>query len=337
MAPIRVGLLGTGGIMGKHARSLAANPSVQITALCDVSKKVCQQFIDHMGHSNVADLSSLPIFTESGKMYERSQLDAVVIATPHTMHFEHSMQALDAGCHVLVEKPMVTQADHAYQIKDRVDQTGKVLVIGYNTPCCPEFFYLRHLIRDKTLSSLRLVNGYLSQSWHRGTTGSWRQDPGLSGGGMAYDSGAHILNSVCWSVEANVMEVHAFIDNLDCEVDINSAINIRFENGVFASIAIGGDCPIDGSHLTFMFNGGRVDIDGWSGNWINVYKDRQRVKYPPITGEPMHPADNFIDAILGRDEPRTCPANGIVHSELMDAIYESARTGQPARPRRSGV
>ena len=47
-----------------------------------------------------------------------------------------------------------------------------------------------------------------------------------------------------------------------------------------------------------------------------------------------NPDDNFIDAILGRAEPRTTPANGIIQSELMDAIYESARTGQPARPKK---
>ena len=50
----------------------------------------------------------------------------------------------------------------------------------------------------------------------------------------------------------------------------------------------------------------------------------------------MAPADNFVDAIAGRDEARTSPANGIVQSELMDAIYESARTGKPARPEKRG-
>jgi hypothetical protein len=58
------------------------------------------------------------------------------------------------------------------------------------------------------------------------------------------------------------------------------------------------------------------------------------VKYPQITGEAQSPNDNFIDAILGRAEPKTSPGNGIVQSELMDAIYESACTGKPAKPKK---
>ena len=68
------------------------------------------------------------------------------------------------------------------------------------------------------------------------------------------------------------------------------------------------------------------------GSWIKVYKGAQEIKYPQITGEQQTPNDNFIDAILGRAEPRTSAENGIIQSQLMDAIYESARTGQPASP-----
>jgi predicted dehydrogenase len=83
---------------------------------------------------------------------------------------------------------------------------------------------------------------------------------------------------------------------------------------------------------------GRVEIDGWGGSWIKVFRGGQghgqgQVKYPPITGKAESPDDNFIDAILGRAQPQTSPLNGINQSELMDAIYESARTGQVARPK----
>ena len=63
-------------------------------------------------------------------------------------------------------------------------------------------------------------------------------DPALSGGGMLYDSGAHVMNSLVWIVESDVAEVHAYVDNLDTRVDINGTINVRFANGVIAAIAI---------------------------------------------------------------------------------------------------
>jgi predicted dehydrogenase len=243
------------------------------------------------------------------------------------------VQALDAGCHVLMEKPMVTSADDAYKLAKKVEQTKKVFTIGYNTPCTPEFAYLREIIRKKELGKLELVTGWLSQNWKTFTVGMWRQDPALSGGGQAYDSGAHLLNSLCWSVESDVAEVFAFIDNVGTKVDINSSINVRFANGVFASIIVSGNCPADGASMTFIFDGGRVDIDGWGGSWINVWKGHQKIKYPVIPGVAQTPNDNFIDAIVGRGEARTSPRNGIIQSELMDAIYESAKTGKPAKPK----
>ncbi len=330
MSKVRIAMIGCGGIQGKHLNTLSKRDDAEIVALCDNNPEQIQRFLD----KHVQTLKSEPPrFTDLTAMYDKVKPDAVIISTPHTLHFEHGMQALDHGCHVLMEKPMVTNADHAYQLAEKVEQTGKVFVIGYNTPCSPEFQYLRQVVRTGELGKLELVVAYLSQGWMKGTAGSWRQDPTLSGGGQAYDSGAHPLNSLCWTVESRVAEVFAFIDNCGTPVDINSSINIRFENGVFAAMAISGNCPSMGSHMALMFDNGRVEIDPWLAKWIRVFKGGEPVKYPPITGEPTDPADNFIDAILGKAEPRTSPRNGIVHSELMDAIYESARTGQPAHPK----
>ena len=74
----------------------------------------------------------------------------------------------------------------------------------------PNFYYTREIIRSGEFGKLELVIGYITQGWKGGTTGTWRQDPKLSGGGQAYDSGAHLLNSLCWAVESKVAEVYAY-------------------------------------------------------------------------------------------------------------------------------
>lgn len=332
MSKIRIAMIGTGGIAGKHAGTfLNRGGDCEIVALVDVSDTVTAAFMQRM---NFAKFSATPqCFTDHATMYDAVKPDAVCICTPHTLHFSEGMQALDRGCHVLMEKPMVTDAADAYVLADKVRQSGKVFTIGYNTPCSPEFEYLRNLVRTGELGKLELVSGWLSQGWMKGTTGKWRQDPKLSGGGQAYDSGAHPLCSLTWTVESRVAEVFAFVDNHGTPVDINSVIAIRFENGVFASMTVGGNCPATGSAMAFIFENGKVEIDPWSADWIKVWKGGKFLKYPPITGEPTQPADNFIEAIQGKAEPRTNPQNGIIHSELMDAIYESARTGRPAKPK----
>ncbi len=174
---------------------------------------------------------------------------------------------------------------------------------------------------------LKLVVGHMSQDWLEPMRGTWRQDPKLSGG-LTYDSGAHILNSLVWVVQSPIARVFAFLDHCDSPVDVNSSINICFENGTLAAIGIGGDCPQVGDHMSFMFEHRKIEIDPWFGGWINVYDRHGRIKYPQVTGKMQYPDDNFIDAILGQDDPRTSPADGVIQSELMDAIYESARTAE---------
>ncbi len=330
MPNLKLAIIGCGNMASGHARHLQACPDVDLVGLCDVSEQIADGFIE----ANLADCDPRPgTFTQTSSLYDETAPDGVFVITPHTFHFANCVEALDRGCHVFAEKPMVTSAPDAHALKEKVDQTGRILVIGYNTPCTPEFDYLRRQIRDKAFGRLELISGYVVQDWMNPTMGKWRQDPSLSGGGQAYDTGAHLLNSLCWSVESNVAEVHAFLDNHGTPVDVNGTINIRFDNGVLAAIVIGGNCPSNAGYLMYAFEGGKIAVDGWSGSWIEVHDAYGRVKYPPIVGQPQSPAENFVDAILGRSEPRTNVVNGVIQSELMDAIYESARTGKPAGPK----
>lgn len=327
MGKVRVAILGCGGMAGGHARRFAAHPDAAVVGLCDVSLDRVEAFCER----NLKEYAPKPaFFVDAAEMYATCKPDAVSIVTPHTLHFEQGMQALAAGCHVLMEKPMVTDSKQAHTLAAEVEKLGRVFCIGYNTPCSPEFKYLRELVRSNELGKLELVTGWLAQNWRRGTKGSWRQDPALSGGGQMYDSGAHLFNSLVWTLERQVAEVHAFVDNLDTPVDINGSVNIRFADGVFATITISGNCPDGGAGLVLIFDGGRVEVDGWGGSWIRVWKNGA-IKYPPVTGAPDTPMDNFIDAILGRAAPQTSPVNGVIQSELMDAIYASAKSGQAVK------
>ena len=332
MSKVRLAILGCGGMAGAHAQRFRSHPDATIVACCDVQKDIVDSFIAR----HLAELPAKPaVFTDPAEMYRTAKPDAVVIVTPHTLHAAHGAQALAAGCHVFMEKPMVTDQDQAHALAASAAAAKKILVVGYNSSCSPELRYVRDAIRKRTFGKLELVSGYLSQDWMRLTAGSWRQKPELSGGGQAYDSGAHLFNSLCWSVEADVGEVFAYVDNHGTPVDINSVVAVRFANGVLANIAIGGNCRSDGCNLTYLFENGRIDVDGWGGGWIKVH-GLPAGQEPVLPGARQSPNDNFIDAVLGRAEPLTSPRNGIIQSELMDAIYESARTGRPARPKPRG-
>lgn len=330
MSKVRMAILGCGNMSGGHAQRYKTNPDVEIVALCDVSEAAVETYAERF----LADVPNRPAtFTDAAEMYRATQPDAVTIVTPHTMHFEHGMQALAAGCHVFMEKPMVTDSRQAKQLAAAVKESGKLLVIGYNTPCTPNFQYLRNIVREGRLGKLETVTAWQAQNWRERTTGTWRQNPALSGGGQMYDSGAHILNSLVWTVEQNIEQVSAFVDNVGTPVDVNGIVNIKFVDGTFATVTIAGNCTNEGCGMYLTFERGRVEIDAWDGLWMRVFTAGDgELRDLGIEGHDQTPNENFIDAILGRAEPQTTPLNGVIQSQLMDAIYESAATGQFARP-----
>ncbi len=324
----KIGIIGCGGFAGHHARTLAAMPEANVTALCDVSEEITRAFAQR----NLEKQEGEPFhFTSTREFFAEGNLDGVVITSPHTLHYQHACEALEAGCHIFVEKPMVTDSRQAHDLKARVEAAGKILVIGYNTACTPEFTYIREAIREGRFGRLEMVTGFLSQNWKKGTVGKWRQDPALSGGGQAYDSGAHLFNSLVWSVESPIEEVYAQIDFMDTQVDINSVTNIRFQNGVMASITVSGNSNSFAAYMAFIFEDGIIETNGWICDWIKIQHHRQTVKYPDIPYEPLTPMDNFIRSMRGEDTPRTGPINGVHQAELMDAIYASAKANRPVK------
>jgi predicted dehydrogenase len=329
MTELKVAVLGCGGMCGNHVLQLAKMENVHVVALCDINHGITKTFAE----KNLTDYQKkVSHYTDYHRMFKESDVNTAVIASPHTLHFDHACAALNAGLDVFLEKPMVTSVDQAYALKEKVEETGKLLVVGYNTPCTLNFQYLRRVIRNKGLGRLELVNGFISQNWISYTEGAWRRDPKLSGGGQAYDSGAHILNSLIWSVESGIDQVFSYADFQNLEVDVNTATSVRFKNGVLACIVIGGNCASDGGHMSFLFEGGRIDIDGWEGKWMHVFQGSEEI-LPNHTGENISPIHSFVRVICEKGEAAANVEHGVMQSELLDAIYASAARNRPINPK----
>ncbi len=323
---IKIGTLGTGNIIQKHIGHLAERDDAEIVALSDVNPDVVKK-----AKETHFEGKSVKTYTDSAEMLSKENLDAVIITTPHTLHYEHAVQALEANCHVFLEKPMTTSSKDALQLAEKAKEADKVVAVGFNTASKQAFQYLRQQIRNKTFGELELVTGFIAQNWMVNTTGMWRQNPALSGGGQAYDSGAHIFNSLLWSVESQPESVFSFVDNKDRDVDINSVTSVRFANGVMANITISGNSAQGGRHMAFIFEGGVVECDGWGGSWIKVHV-KGHPEVPEYDFPELFPITNFVDAINGKAEVAAGIQNGINHSLLMDGIYASAEKGHPVNP-----
>jgi predicted dehydrogenase len=330
MKKIRLGIIGCGGFVQYHLRGMADHvPEFQIAALCDIIP-------EHAEHHRkmYCPRRKVPIYLDYRDMLKTEKLDAVIVSTPHTLHFRHAYDVLGAGMHVMIEKPMVTNSTDARRLVARSKKAGKALLIAIQGTHTDTFAYTRKLIAEETFGELQLVTGVLAQSWLEPTKGKWRQDPKLSGGGQLYDSCAHVLSAMMFLVNSPVREVYCMADNKGARVDINAVTCIQFANGALANVTSGGNCHSWRSHLTIQCKQAKIEISPHGGDFnINggdMEKDITRVprgwKIPTVS-----PARNFADVIGGKATPRCGGDVGILLADLMDAIYESIEKKRPVK------
>lgn len=330
MKKVRLAIIGCGGFVRSHVKAISEGvKGFQFVGLADPARANAERI-----QTEYPIAAGAAIFDDYATMLREVQPEAVIISSPHTLHFRHAFDSLAAGAHVMVEKPMVTDAGDARKLLAKSKQAKRTLQIAIQGTHTDTFAYARKLLSDGTMGDLQLATGILAQGWMKGTAGKWRQDPKLSGGGQLYDSTAHVLSGMVFLVNSPVKEVFCWTDNKGCKVDINAVGTIRFANGCLATITSGGNCWSWKSHLTLQGSAALMEISAHGGNFSVSGGGMKK----PITAAPrgwkvktVTPAKNFYDVITGKDTPR-CPGRlGVILADLMDGLYESARTGKPAK------
>jgi len=216
---LRIGMIGCGGNGRGHLKALSAHPESRIAAMVDPAKAMIDR-----ARREIPALAEAPAFADHRAMLKAVELDAVAISTPHTQHTRQILDALNAGLHVLCEKPLTCS----------VADTKKVIAM--------------------------FVQSFLSQGWLRGTRGTWRQEPELAGGGQLNDSGSHLVDMIFWTMPSRPVEVSAMIENRGAKVDIDSAISFRFADGCLGNLSILGAGPrnVFWEDLTIAGSGGQA-------------------------------------------------------------------------------
>jgi predicted dehydrogenase len=326
---IKLALVGCGGMCRTHVNSLKDVPEAEVVALCDIVPEKTEKMWREMFNSD----KSIRRYDDFDKMMKDPPkgLRGVILVTPHTVHFPHAMLALEKGYDVLVEKPMVTSSSHAKRLAAQIKKTGRHLQVAFQAPFSAEFAYIRELIQDGGLGELQTVNAYSCQMWMKGTFGGWRHEPKLSGGGQMYDTGAHLFNAIAWLIDRPALEVYCRLDKKGMKVDINAAITIQWEGGVLGTATISGNTPGWQEGIWVAGDRGRV-VTGIHGKRLEHYDAKgQLIKYPRVTQADFTPDKNFVHCLLGVAEPRCTVRYGILHSWLMDALYESANKNRPVK------
>ncbi|MBP1964523.1 Gfo/Idh/MocA family protein [Paenibacillus aceris] len=315
MSKIRVGMIGTGGISQLHGRQLLELEEVDIVALCDTSAENREKFAAKF------DLDDVKHFTNYREMLDESELDAVVICSPHTMHFQQVTDVLNKGLHVLIEKPMTCSSEEAEMLIATAERAGKVMQVSYQRHFQPEFLFIREAIASGQIGKLTSITASLYQEWKQFTTGLWRQVPVLSGGGMLMDSGSHIIDVLLWTTGLTPAQVKPNLHLQGAPVEIDSFTSIRFEEGAVAGLNIIGFAPC--WHETYVFCGEDGGIFYDNGK-ITIQRFGQKPVVPELPKQKTNQDKSFIDAVLGRHEVKVPGTFALKVVKLTEMIYQAA-------------
>ncbi|WP_430790702.1 Gfo/Idh/MocA family protein [Virgibacillus flavescens] len=344
MVKLRMGIVGAGGIaQDRHIPAyLELQDKVEIVALQDLNVERAQEAANRFGISQV--------FQEYTELFE--VVDAVTICTPNKFHAEIAVQALEAGVHVLCEKPMAITTQDCEEMIAASQKTNTQLSIAY---------HYRHT-QEARVAKQAILNGEIGdplvtrvQAMRRRKVPGWGvfTNKDLQGGGSLIDWGCHFLDLAIWllgdpkpvevmgttynrlSKTPNQLNEWGTFNHETFDVDDHVTGYITFENGVSLMLECSWAANIKEDTTNLSISG----VDGG----LNVYPfELYQAKYGTFfSGEAkfsakednagLLQAENFVSSCLGEAELIVKPEQALQVTKLMEAIYTSSETGRSVR------
>ncbi|MBR3768404.1 MAG: Gfo/Idh/MocA family oxidoreductase [Clostridia bacterium] len=344
---LKVGIIGNGGIANAHMDGyLSMGEEVEIVACCDINFQKAKDYAEKYGIKNYYD--------NCYDMLKDNQLDVVSVCTWNNAHAECSIAALEAGCHVLCEKPMAMNTEEALKMKEAAEKNGKLLMIGF----------VRRQGLDAAAAIDYIKKGYLGEIYYAKATylrrcgfpGGWFGDVTLSGGGPLIDLGVHVIDLsryimgnpkpvTVFGATFNKIGARSHIKGGDWQsetvveepvftVEDLATAMIRFDNGAVLQVEASFNLNLKQSCGDINFFG---DKAGLSLSPFELYTEFNNQLADII---PKGKADfdfqrdfrkeikNFIDAVNGKAECLATAEDGVELMRILDAVYLSAKTGK---------
>ncbi|WP_254767664.1 Gfo/Idh/MocA family protein [Salinilacihabitans rarus] len=325
----RAAAIGLGGLGQLELEVLASLDGVEVVAGTDVSpdaRRVFERQFD------------APAYEDHESMLEDhgADVDVALIVTPHAFHYEQARACLEAGVHVYLEKPMVTEVDQAVELVELARDRELTLEVGYQRHFHPGFTEVKRLVDSGRLGRIHAANAYLGQNWVGLHEGTWRVDPALSGGGQLYDTGSHLLDALLWITGTEPLSVSARMQYDEPGIDVNSALSVELDregDPVIAGVTVSGDgvdlVPSEG--YAIWGTNGRVTFDGetirLAERGAAVYESvvDARTDFTTLTTAKL---ENFLSSVAGGTEPAVPADVGLQVTALTEAAYAADREGR---------
>ena len=347
MTKIKIGIIGTGSISVEHIESYLKNDQVELYAFCDLNEERLQYMAEKYNVQHT--------FTDLNEMLKLKEIDAISVCTWNSAHAPCAIAALNAGKHVLCEKPMSVSEEDAKAMKAAADINGKLLMIGFVRRYGNDCKILKDFINSDYFGDIYYAKAtYLRR---KGNPGGWFGDKSRSGGGPLIDLGVHVIDLVRFlmgnpkpvSVYGTTFKKLGNRDNIKgkksyrsssatdhdiCDVEDLASAMIRFDNGAVLSIEASFSLNLkkdEGKIELFGTKGGaKLDPELELYSEINDYLADVKLDAETslsFDGLFAKEINHFVSCIT-EGTPCISPAqDGIEIMAILDAIYKSAATG----------
>lgn len=232
-APVRVGVLGLGAIAQVvHLPILSELEGADLVAVCDA---------DHAKARAIAARFGIPrVHLNDEQVFRSDDLDAIVICTPSHLHAEQAQAGLEAGKHVLVEKPLALEPESASRVIAAAERTGRALMVAMNNRYRPDAMALKPFIEGGELGEIFLVRGAWLNRKVRVLRPTWRHRRATAGGGALMDLGVQTLDLALWLLDfPEVASISCHTHQGEAmEVEDTAALLLRLRNGGAVSLTV---------------------------------------------------------------------------------------------------
>lgn len=347
MKKIRVGIIGTGSISHEHIKAYQQMENVELVAFCDINSDQLAKM------ATLYDVQET--YATKEEMLANANIDAVSVCTWNAAHAECAIAALDAGKHVLCEKPMATTVKDAKAMEAAAIRNQKLLMIGFVRRFGNDTEVLKEFIEHNFFGEL--YYGKATYLRRNGNPGGWFGDKARSGGGPLIDLGVHVIDLMHYLLEqpkpisvygATFQKLLNRPENKDsidyqsiskgaedlCDVEDFATGMIRFENGAVLSIE-------SSFSLNLKEDEGKIQLFGTTGGAkldpelelytdINGYMaDVQLKKAVALEMDGLFYKEiaHYIDCIANQTSCLAPAKDGVEIMRILEALYQSAATG----------
>jgi predicted dehydrogenase len=329
---IRYAIMGLGQLgMGQILPAFADAKLSTVTALVSGSPDKAKAQAEKYG----VDPKNIYNYDNFDKIKDNDQVDVVYVVLPNNMHSEFTIRAAQAGKHVLCEKPFDISAEKCQAAIDACRKHNRKLQIGYRLMYEPNNLALVDAVAKKEIGELKMLE--CGAGFSIGDPNQWRLKMGPAGGGCLMDIGVYALSAARYITREEPTEVTGMTyanrsDPRFKEVEEHCNFDLRFPSGVLASCTSSYSCGLNRFHA--------IGTRGWAQvepalSYRGVkYRIQRRSVEEPDLGDPNQFAtemDALSQCIIDNKEPKASGEQGLRDVKIMQAIYESAKTGKTVK------